>query len=121
MFSCEFCEVSKNTFFTENLWRLLLNEKEILVTSFVYANFNYCFLICYFYSAKSVRKIEQIQTMVVRNLYNDFDSDYKTLLDKSDKCTMKVKCLRTLALEIFKTLIELNQECKSCFRGRNIS
>ena len=24
MFSCEFCEISKNTFFTEHLWWLLL-------------------------------------------------------------------------------------------------
>ena len=25
MFSCEFCEISKNNFFTEHLWWLLLN------------------------------------------------------------------------------------------------
>ena len=26
VFSCEFCEISKNTFFTEHLWWLLLDS-----------------------------------------------------------------------------------------------
>ena len=83
-------------------------EQEVLINSFVYVNFNYCPLIWHFCSAKSVRKIEQIQTRALRILYNDFDSDYKTLLDKSGKCTMEVKRLRTLGLEVFKTLNNLN-------------
>ena len=35
-------------------------EKEFLINTFVYANFNYCFLIWHFCSAKSVKKTEQI-------------------------------------------------------------
>ena len=79
-------------------------EKEFLINSFVYANFNYCPLIWHFCSAKPVRKIEQIQTRAFRILYNGFCSNYKTLLDKSGKCTMGVKHLGTLGLEVFKTL-----------------
>ena len=71
-----------------------VKEKEVLINIFVYANFNYCPLIWEFCSAKSVRKIKQIQTRALRILYNDFDSDYKTLLDKSDKFSMEVKHLR---------------------------
>ena len=71
-------------------------KKEVLDNSFVYANFNHCPLIWHFCSAKSVRKIEQIQTRALRILYNDFDSEYKTFRDKSGKCTMEVKRLRTL-------------------------
>ena len=41
-------------------------------------------------------------------LCNDVDSDYKTILGKSEKCTMEVKCRRTVELEIFKTLNNLN-------------
>ena len=59
-------------------------------------------------SAKSVRKIDQTQTGALRILYNDFDSDYKTLFDRSSKCTIKVKIFRTLGLEVFKTLNNLN-------------
>ena len=73
-------------------------EKEVLINSFVYANFNYCPQISHFCSDKSVKQIEQIQTRALRTLYIDFDSDYKTLLDKSGKCTMEVKRLRTLGL-----------------------
>ena len=83
-------------------------EKELLINSCVYANFSYCPLICYFCSAKSVRKIEQIQTRELRILYNDFDSDCKTFLDKPGKGTMEVKRLKTLGLEVFKTLNNLN-------------
>ena len=43
-------------------------------------------------------------------MYNDFDSDYKTLLDKSGKCTMEAKLLRVLGLEVFKTLNDLNPD-----------
>ena len=83
-------------------------EKEVLINSFVYANFDYCPLTWHFCSARSARKIEQIQTMALKILYNDFDSDYKTLPDKSGKCTVEVKHFRTLGLEVFKTLNNLN-------------
>ena len=56
----------------------------------------------------SVRKIELIQTRALRILYNDFDSNHKTFLDKSGKCTIEVKRLRTLGLVVFKTLSNLN-------------
>ena len=79
-------------------------EKEVLINSFIDTNFNYCPQISHFCVEKSVRKIEQIQTRALRILYIDFDSDYKTLLDTSGKCTMEVKRVRILGLEIFKTL-----------------
>ena len=53
-----------------------------------------------FLLTKSLRKIEQIQKRALRIFYNDFDSDYKNLLDKSGKCAMEVKHLRTLGLEV---------------------
>ena len=55
---------------------LEFKEKEVFIHIFVYVNFNYCPLIWYFCSAKSARKIEQIQTRAQN------DSHYKTLLDK---------------------------------------
>ena len=60
-------------------------EKGVFINSFVFANLNYCPLIWHFWSVKSVRKIEKVQTRTLRTFYNDFDSDYKTLLDKSGK------------------------------------
>ena len=36
-------------------------EKEVLLNSFVYSNFNYCSLVLHFCSSKSLYKIEKIQ------------------------------------------------------------
>ena len=76
-------------------------EKEISLDSFVYSNF------C---SAKSVKKIEKIQEQAIRILYNNFSSDYKSILNKSSKSIMEVKQLRTLALKVFKTVTDMNPE-----------
>ena len=79
-------------------------EKETLIKSFVYANFNSSPMIWHFCSDNSVRKIEKIQERALKIVHNDFGKDYESLLKKSGKCTMEVKCHRTLGLEIFKTL-----------------
>ena len=79
-------------------------KKNVLINSFVYANFNYSPSVWHFCLATSVREIEQIQTRAIRILYNDFYSDYKALLDKSGKCIMEIKRLITAGLEVFRTL-----------------
>ena len=83
-------------------------EKEVLLNSFVYSNFNYCPLVWHFCSSKSLYKIEKIQERALRLLHNDFASGYAELLKKSGKATMEIKRLRCLALEIFKTVNNLN-------------
>ena len=58
-------------------------QKKVLVQSFVYSNFNYCPLVWYFSSMKSLQKIEKLQERALRFLYNDRKSSYKDLLQKS--------------------------------------
>ena len=84
------------------------NEKKILVQSFVYSNFDYCPLVWYLSSTKSLQKIEKIQERALRFLHNDHLSSYSDLLSKSERCTMHVSRLRVLCIEIFKTLKNLN-------------
>ena len=81
-------------------------EKEVLVQSFVYSNFNP--LVWYFSSSKSFQKIERIQERALRFLYNDHKSSYDDLLIRSRKCTLQVSRQRTLCIEIFKTIRNLN-------------
>ena len=81
-------------------------ERKVLVQSFVYSNFNYCPLVWRFCSAKSTNTTEKIQERALRFLYNDHVSSYVLL--KSQRCTMYVSRLRSLSLEIFKTLNDLN-------------
>ena len=83
-------------------------EKEILVQNLVYLNFNYCPLVWYFSSTKSLQKIEKIQEGTLRFLHNDNVSSYEDLLLKSDRPTMLVSRQRILCIEIFKTLKKLN-------------
>ena len=60
-------------------------EKEILLNSFVYSNFNYCPLGWHFCSSKSLYKIEKIQKRALGLLHNDFASDYTELLKNQVK------------------------------------
>ena len=63
-----------------------------------------------FLLSKVSKKIEKIQERALRILYNDFSSDFESILNQSGKSTMEVKRLRTLALEAFKTLNNMNPE-----------
>ena len=83
-------------------------EREAIINSFIYSNFNYCPLVWHFCSCKSSHKIEQIQKRCLRIILNDNESDYETLLEKANKETMVIKRMRTIATEIFKTINDLN-------------
>ena len=79
-----------------------------IISSFIYANFNYCPLVWYFCSCKSSRKVEQIQKRCLRIILDDFTSDYETLLEKGNNSTTNIKRMKILATKIFKTIYNLN-------------
>ena len=70
-------------------------QKEALINSFIFSNFNYCPLVWHFCSCKSSQKIGKIQFRCLRIIYNDYSSDYQTLLKLSQKPSMEVKRLET--------------------------
>ena len=95
------------------------DQKEAHINSFIFSNFNYCPLVWHFCSCKSSQKIEKIQLRCLRIIYNDYSSDYQTLLNLSQKPSMEIKRLRNLALEIFKTINDLNPSfTKSIFLAK---
>ena len=79
-------------------------EKAAIVSSFIYANFNYCTLVWHFSTCELIRKIEKIQKCCLRIVLDD----YGVLLRKSGKVIMEIKRLRVLSIEIFKTVNNLN-------------
>jgi len=83
-------------------------EKEIILNTFVYSNFMYCPLAWHFCPKLSQTKIEKIQHRCLQLITNDYESDNKHLLEKTEKPTMEIRRLRTLAIEIFNTLNNLN-------------
>ena len=74
-------------------------ELEVIVNSFVYANFNYCPLAWHFSSCKALGKIENIHTLL-RMIHNDDDRDYETLLKISGTSAMQIKRIKQLAIKI---------------------
>ena len=55
-----------------------------------------------------LKKIENIHKRCLRLALNDYKSDYKTFLYKSGKESIKIRRIKTLAIEIFITANELN-------------
>ena len=77
-------------------------EKEILINSFLYSNFNYGFLMWHFTTRKGIKKVEKVREKSLKFILNDYDKTYFQLLDISKKRSMEVK--RLLITEVFKTL-----------------
>ena len=87
---------------------LNFHAKKVLINSYTISNFNYCSLVWMFSSANSVNKIESLQKQALRFLHDDFEPSYEDLLSKPGKSTMNVRRLRTLCVEIYKILNDLN-------------
>ena len=91
-----------------------------MVKSFILSNFDYCPLIWFIPSAKSLKKVENLQKRPLRFLQNDYHSSYETLLHKSGKTTVNVRNLRNLCKEIFESLNNLNPVfLKKFFTSKN--
>ena len=82
--------------------------KKTLIESFIMSNFNYCPLVWLFCNSRSTLKQEAIQKRALRFLYDDYESDYEHLLTLANKPTIEVRTLRFLAIEVFKTINNLN-------------
>ena len=80
------------------------NAKNILIQSFIYANFNYCPIIWHFSSSKSLQKIESLQKRALRFLYNDQQSSYNALLSKGGQTTMNIYRLNVFFMAILNDL-----------------
>ena len=87
---------------------LSFKEKKILINSYFMANFSSCPLVQIISSAVSLKKTENLQKRALRFLYKSYNTSYENLLLKSVFSSMNVKRLRTLCIEIFKTLNNLN-------------
>ena len=87
---CKFAANQLNTLIRLKSF-LGLKEKEVLVNSFIYSNFNYCPLVWMFSNKKSLDKIESLRKRALRFLLNDYVSSYEQLLEKSGKCNMNIR------------------------------
>ena len=73
-----------------------------IYSSLIVSIFNHCPMAWHFYSAASTTKIERIQERALRFINNALTSSLKTLLKVSNTALLRVKCMQTMASEIFK-------------------
>ena len=104
---CRHASQQLNSLYRLNKY-LTFESKQVLVNSFIYSNFNYCPLVWHITSANSIKKIEKIQERSLRFLYNDFNTSYDQLLELAGKSTMLVSRVKTLCIEIYKTINCIN-------------
>ena len=105
------------------LWMFLnFEEKKTLINSYFYSSFNYCPLVWMFSSAKSLNKVESLHKRALRFLYEDYVLSYQELLQKAGKDSMKVNRLRSLCIEIYKLINNINPTyMNEIFKLRKIS
>ena len=83
-------------------------EKKIIMNSFILCHFDYCPLIWMLCGKGSQDKLEEINERAIRLAYSVCSSSYKDFLAISKETTIHVQSVRILALEVYKTLNNLN-------------
>ena len=76
--------------------------------SFVISQFNYCPIVWMYCQRKSNNLINRIHERALRIAYNDYTSDFNRLLEKDDSVNIHHKNIQALAIEIYKTMNDLN-------------
>ena len=84
------------------------DKKKILMNSFVISQFNYCPIIWMYCQRKSNNLINRIHERALRIAYNDYASTFNALLEKDNSIMIHQRNIHALALEIFKTMNNLN-------------
>ena len=72
--------------------------------SFILSNFNYCLVIWHFCSEANTKKMEKIQERALKFIYNENHSTYEELLAKSKLPSLKIRRIRSIAIETFKII-----------------
>ena len=76
--------------------------------SFVISQFNYCPITWMYCQRKSNNLINKIHERALRIAYNDYASDFDNLLSRDNSVTIHQRNIQALAIEIHKTLNNLN-------------
>lgn len=82
--------------------------RETVHNTFIMANFNYCPIVWHFCSKASTMKMEKLQERALRFLFNDKVSSYEVLLGKCNSTTLHIARLKSICIEVFKSLNKLN-------------
>ena len=90
---------------------LNLECKLLIYKSFIRSNFNYCPIIWHFCTKTNTEKLEKIQYRALKIVFDDYNSNYETLLNKANVPTLHLSRIRTIAIEAFKCLHKISPTC----------
>ena len=76
----------------------------LLYNSFFKGQLSYCPLIWTFCSRRSNNLINKLHERALRIVYNDYNSSFNELLEKTNENTIHIKNIRILMTEIYKFL-----------------
>ena len=82
----------------------------LLTTSFIKSQFNYCPLIWMFCSRSSMNKINKIHERAMRLVLNDYFSDFQHLLNLSNDISIHQRCINFLMTEVYKYINGLSPD-----------
>ena len=84
------------------------HKRKLLMNAFITSQFNYCPIIWMFCQRKSNNLINRIHERALRIAYNDYTSNFESLLREDDSVTIHHRNIQSLSLEIYKTMHEFN-------------
>ena len=83
---------------------LSLEQKLVLLNSYVMSQFNYCSNVWMFHGKVANDRINRVHERALRAVYNDFNSTYQQLLSKGRHVRVHQKNLKTLSVKAFKSI-----------------
>ena len=102
----QICQKANNKISAFSRISKYLDEKQslLLYNSFIISQFNYCSLIWMFGGKAANKELNRSHKRALRILRNDYSSPFEELLRKSNECTIHIKNLKKLMLEVYKCL-----------------
>ena len=87
---------------------LNVSSRRIIYQSFIASNFTYCPVVWHFCGKVNNSKIEKIHERALRIIHCDYSSSYEELLNMTGASTCLASRLKTLTLEVFKSVTNRN-------------
>ncbi len=75
-----------------------------LYKTYISCHFNFCLLVSHFCSTSDTNKLEALQYRALRFVFDDYKSDYNTLLSKANMPTLELSRQRALCTQVFKCI-----------------
>ena len=87
---------------------MTLNQRKVIMKSFILSQFGYCPLVWMFHSRQLNNRINRIHERALRIVYKDDVSSFENLLAKDESFTVHERNIQTLAIELYKVAYHLS-------------